>query len=72
MEELKKANMDRVTGPILLLNDSNESIEFVDYTEGGDTDVGVEEDEALNVVYALPPAEDPKLIAKVRHEISLA
>lgn len=45
-------------------------MEFAYCIKGGDSEVGEEDDEILNVMYTLPLLEDPKLSAKVRPEIS--
>lgn len=58
INELEATNRDMATSASLLLNVSNEYVEFVDCIEGGDSKLGIEENDVSNMVYSLLPVEE--------------
>lgn len=70
MDELVVANTNIVSGPSRQLEKSKEGVKFANYIKGANLKIGEEEDEVHNVVYAIPPLEDPWLMAKAKLEIT--
>lgn len=69
IEELVTTNSKVVSSVSKLLNESNNGVKFIDCVEGG-SNVREEEDNVPNVVYAMIPVEDPKLMANTKPVIT--
>lgn len=72
MVELVGINSGRATCTSLLIDDSEEGVDFNDCIECGESRVGKEMDDMPDTAHALPPVKDPKVAATAKLEITLA